>query len=200
MDVYEAITRRRAIRRFKGKPVHYDVLEKCVDAGRLAPCGRNHQVCEYIIVNDEQMLPRVFDSITSWAGQPAAKAALPPESRPKAYIIILINKTLEAELGANRRRVTLYDVGMAGENVMLAALEQEIGTCPFLMFTESKLKQVLNIPDNYDVALLVAMGYPDESPVVEGSTGSVAHWIDSQGVRHVPKRKLEDITHHNKFP
>jgi len=198
VDVYEAVTRRRAIRRFKGKPVPYDVLEKCVDAGRLAPCGRNHQVCEYIIVNDEQMLSSVFGTIISWAGEPVSKAA-PPESRPKAYIIILINRTLETELDASRRRVTLYDVGMAVENVMLAALEQGIGTCPMLMFDEGKLKQALNIPDDYDVALVVVMGYPDESPVMEVSTGSVEHWVDSQGVRHVPKRKLEDITHHNKF-
>jgi nitroreductase len=199
MNVYEATTRRRAIRRFQDRPVPYDVLEKCVDAGRLAPCGRNHQLCEYIIVNDEKMLPGVFDSITGWAGQPAAKSAPPPGSRPKAYIITLINKTLEDEYGASRRRVTLYDVGMSAENTILVALEQGVGACPILSFNESKLKQVLNIPDKYDVALVVAMGYPAESPVMEVATDSVEYWVDGQGVRHVPKRKLEDITHHNKF-
>ena len=200
MNVYEAATKRRAIRRFKDKPVPYDALEKCVDAGRLAPSGRNHQVCEYIIVNDKQMLPSVFDNIMGWAGRPKPKGTPMPENAPKAYIITLINKALEDELDANRRRITLYDVGMSAENMILVALEQGIGTCPILMFDESGLKQVLNIPDKYDVALVIAMGYPDENPVAEEFTGSIERWVDDQGVRHVPKRKLEDITHHNKFP
>jgi nitroreductase len=199
MNVYEAAVKRRAIRRFQNKPVPYDVLEKSVDASRLAPCGRNQQLGEYIIVNDEQMLSRVFDSITGWAGQPAAKSAPPPEKRPKAYVIILINKSLEAQLRANRRDIALYDVGMSAENLILVALEQGVGSCPILSFDQKKLKQALNIPDNYDAALVVAMGYPDESPVTEVAIDSVEYWVDSQGVRHVPKRKLADIRHHNKF-
>ena len=69
MDIYEAVTRRRSIRRFKDVAVPYEVLEKCVDAGRLAPSGKNRQLCEYIIIDDEPLSPRVFDSMTSWEGQ-----------------------------------------------------------------------------------------------------------------------------------
>ncbi len=199
MEVYEAVVKRRAIRRFQDKPVPYEILEKCVDAGRLAPCGRNHQICEYIIVDDAKVLPEVFENIGGSARQPPEKGGPLPTRRPKAYIVILINKPLEDEFDANRRRVTLYDVGLAAENIILVALEQGIGTCPILMFNENGLKQVLNIPDKYDVALVIAMGYPDESPVAEVATDSVDLWIDSQGVRHVPKRKLEDIVHRNKF-
>ena len=198
MDVYEAVISRRAIRRFQDRPVPYDVLEKCVDAGRLAPSARNRQLCEYIIVDDEQLLPRVFDSITIWAGQASPIGGPPAGHRPKAYIIILINSTLEAELGGTRR-TTIYDVGLAAENIILVALEQGIGTCPMLSFNESELKQVLNIPDDYAIALVVALGYPDESPVPEVSNGPIEYWTDSQDTRHVPKRKLEDITYQNKF-
>jgi nitroreductase len=199
MDVYEAAVKRRSIRRFQDKPVPYDVLEKCVDAGRLAPCGRNHQVCEYIIVDDAKLLPEVFENIGGSAIQSPEKGGPLPENRAKAYIITLINKHREDEYDANRRRITLYDVGIAAENIILVALEQGIGTCPILMFNEGGLKQVLNIPDKYDLALVIAMGYPNESPVPEVSDGPVNIWVDDQGVRHVPKRKLEDITHRNKF-
>jgi len=198
MDVYEAVTRRRSIRRFKDKPVPYNVLMKCVAAGRLAPSARNRQLCEYIIVDNAQTLPKVFGCITMWAGQPQAKGSPPPEDAPKAYIITLINSALEAEFDTTRG-VTTYDVGMSAENAILVALEQGVGACPMLSFEENDLKQLLNIPAKYDVAMLVALGYPDESPVAEESTGSVERWVDSQGVRHVPKRKLEDILHHNKF-
>ena len=199
MDVHEAVIRRRSIRRFKDKPVPYDTLERCVDAGRQAPSARNRQLWEYIIVDDEQLLPRVFENIGGAAGQPPEEGGTPPANRPKAYIVILINRTLEAEFDATRK-VTTYDVGLSAENMILVALEQGVGACPVLLFEERELKQLLKIPEQYDMALLVLLGYPDESPVAEEYAGSVEYWIDGQGVRHVPKRRLEDITHRNGFP
>ncbi len=199
MDVHEAVAKRRSIRRFKDITVAYDILERCVDAARVAPATRNRQLCEYIIVDDEQLLPQVYDTIAIWAGQSAAKGGPPPEHRPKAYIVTLINTSLEAEFGGTRQFI-IYDVGMAAENMILVALEQGIGACPILSFKQTELKQVLNIPDKYEVALVLALGYPDENPVLEVATDSVKYWVDSKGVRHVPKRKLGDITHRNKVP
>jgi len=199
MDIYEATIRRRSIRQYKDTAVPYKILEKCVNTGRLAPSARNRQLCEYIIIDGEELLPKVFGSLTTWLGQERKKGDPLPERLPKAYIIILINSTLESELGGTRR-MTTYDVGLSAENIILVALEQGVGTCPMLAFDEDELKLVLDIPDNYSVALVVALGYPDESPVLEVSTGPIQSWIDSGGVRHVPKRKLEDIMHRNKFP
>jgi len=198
MGVYQTVTERRSIRRFKDVTVAYDILERCVDAARLTPTAWNRQLCEYIIVDDEQLLPQVFDTLASWAGQPAAKTAPPLGHRPKAYIITLINSSLEAELGGTRR-ITIYEVGMAAENMMLVALEQGIGACPMLSFKQTELKQVLNIPDNYEIALVLALGYPDESPVLEVASDSVKSWVDSKDVHHLPKRELRDIIHRNKF-
>jgi len=197
MNVYEATIKRRSIRRFKDKPVPDEVLEKCVDAGRLAPCGRNHQVCEYIIINDAEVLPGIFENIGGSMKLPPEKGGPRPEQSPKAYIIILINKAWEDD--ANRRRISLYDVGMAAENIILVAYEQGLGACPILMFNEGNLKPVLNIPDTHDMALVIAMGYPDEVSVAEVAIDSVNGWVDDKLVRHIPKRRLEDIVHRNRF-
>jgi len=197
MTVYEAILKRRSIRRFKNKAVPYEALEKCIDAGRLAPSGRNQQVCEYIVINDARVLPGIFENIGGSAKMPPEKGGPAPTQTPKAYTLVLANKTLEGD--ANRRRITLYDVGMAAENIILTALEQGIGACPILMFNEKDLKLILEIPDEYDIVLVIAMGYPDESPVADVATDSVNIWVDDKGLRHVPKRKLSDIMHHNKF-
>ncbi len=198
MDVYEAVVRRRSIRRFKDAPVSYEVLEQCVDAARLAPTARNSQVLEYLIADEERLLPRVYDTITMWAGQPSAQSGPPTGHRPRAYIIVLINKTREAETGVSGRSTT-YDIGLATENLILVALEQGIGSCVLLSFQENELRQVLNIPTRYEVGMVVALGYSDESPVVEVATSSINRWVDEHGVRHVPKRKLEDVLHRNKF-
>jgi nitroreductase len=197
MNVYEAILKRRSIRRFQNKAVPYETLEKCIDGARLAPSGRNQQVAEYIVINDAEVLPGIFEHIGGSAKLPPDKGGPRSEQTPKAYTIILINKTREGN--ANRRRITLIDVGLAAENIMLAALEQGIGCCPILMFNEVDLKLLLDIPDTYDIALVIAMGYPDESPVADVATDSTNIWVDDKGIRHVPKRKLGDIIHKNKF-
>jgi nitroreductase len=197
MKVYEAIWQRRAIRRFKNKAVPYAALEKCIDAGRLAPSGRNQQLCEYIVINSADVLPGIFEHIGGAAKLPPKEGGPSLEQTPKAYTIILINKTLESD--PNRRRVTLIDVGLAAENIMLTALEQGIGSCPILMFNEADLKLLLEIPESHDIALVIAMGYPDESPVADVAKDSLNIWVDDKGVRHVPKRKLADIIHHDKF-
>jgi len=196
MGVYDIAVTRRSVRRFKDKPVPYEVLEKCLDAGRLAPCGRNHQVCEYVVIDDAEVLPGIFENIGGSVKMSPEKGGPRPEQAPKAYIIVLINKTWEDE---NRRRISLYDVGMAAENIILVAYEQGLGACPILMFNESNIKPILNIPDTHDIALVIAMGYPDEFPVAEVATDSVDGWLDDKLVRHIPKRRLRDIVHRNGF-
>jgi nitroreductase len=197
MDVFETILKRRSIRRFKDKAVPYEALERCLDAARLAPSGRNQQTLEYIVINDREVLTGIFENIGGTAKLPPEKGGPRPEQAPKAYTVILINKAKEGD--ANRRRVTLIDVGLAAENIILTALEQSIGCCPILMFNEGDIKLLLDIPDSYDIALVITMGYPDESPVADVATGSVNIWVDDKQTRHVPKRKLADVIYRNKF-
>ena len=207
MDVYEAATTRRSIRKFKDAAVPYEILEKCVNAARLAPSARNRQPCEYLIVDDEKLLPGVFDCIHSWGGQPKPKGTAPPGNEPKAYLVILINKPPQAETGRDRAPTAFYDLGiiarydagMAAENIMLVALEEGIGTCPISALQERDLRQLLKVPDNYEIAMVLAMGYPDEKVAAATGTTNERPWTDSQGVRHVPKKKLEDVLHRNTF-
>src|SRR4030042_5450247 len=98
---------------------------------------------EYIIIDDESLLPKVFDNV-GIGGDP------PPEEMPRAYILSLINTGLEKELQA-RRIVTIYGDGMAVENMILVALEQGLGSCPIMNFKEKELKQMLNIPGRYEI-------------------------------------------------
>jgi nitroreductase len=199
MNVYEATTKRRTIRKYQNKPVPYEVLERCVDAGRLAPCGMNNQFLEYMVVDGEQKLPEVLACLSMGGKRLDSKESPPPSHYPKACIIPLINTALEAEISAPRTGI-MCEVGMSAENIILVALENGVGVCPVMMFDESELKKVLKIPDKYEVAIVMTLGYPDESPIAEESTGSVKVWVDNQGARHIPKRKLTDILHHNGFP
>jgi len=197
MDVYEVVKTRRSVRKFQDKPVPYEALEKSVDAGRLAASARNRQLCEFIVVDDADMLAEVFDNITMWAGKPKPKGTKLGMT-PRAYILILVNSALEAEMGASRG-TTCYDVGLAVGSIMLTACGEGLASCPLVMMEEEGLKGLLAIPDSYDLSMIIALGYPAEAPVAEVAEGSVAYWVDKEGVRHVPKRKLADILHRNRF-
>ncbi len=197
MNVYEAATTRRSIRRFLDKPVPDAALERCVDAARLAPSGRNDQVCEYIAINDSTILPGVYEHIGGSIKLPPEKGGPRPANTPHAYIIVLINK--DWGKNANRRRVTYYDVGLAAENIILVAWDQGLGACPVLMYDESSLKPILDIPESRDIALVIALGYPEEHPVADAATDKTAIWVDENLVRHVPKRQLGDVLYRNKF-
>lgn len=58
-----------------------------------------------------------------------------------------------------------------------------------------KLREVLRLPERYEILLVIALGYPSEKVVLEdvGPDGSIKYYRDSQDVHHVPKRPLEEI-------
>ena len=199
MDIYQTATGRRSIREFKNIPVPYEILEKCVNAARLAPSAANRQLIEYVIVDDEKLLHSMFDAVASWFGVARPKEGWPPGRRPKAYIVSLIDLEAEAERGVGRTNA-LFDVGMAAENIVLVAEEAGLGSCAITGFSPNRLRQVLNVPHKYETALMLALGYPDESPVIEVATDSIERYMDDKGVRHIPKRELKDILHRNRFP
>jgi len=191
MNMYEAVTKRRSIRRFQDIPISRQILEECVNAARLAPSAANVQPLEYIIVDDGQLLPQVFSTL-KWAAYISPAGDPPEDNRPKAYIIILRNRNIGVPSSA-------YDVGAAMENMILVALEDCIGSCPIASVDRDSLRRILNIPGDYEIPLVLAFGYPAESPVEEPFDGSVKYWKDEDGVLHVPKKRLEMVLHWNTF-
>jgi hypothetical protein len=62
-----------------------------------------------------------------------------------------------------------------------------------------KVQEILKIPGAYKIDSVIALGFPDEKPVVEEMKDSVRYWKDEEGRLHVPKRGLKDIIHFNGF-
>ena len=198
MEVFDAVVERRSIRIFKDTPVDYAILERCVDAARLAPSAMNSQLNEYVIVDDKRLLAEVLDSVSLWGGVTKPEGGWTPEKKPVAYIIVLINLELEKERGCGRSNAFL-DIGLAMENMVLVALEQGVGTCIMTGIDKKRIGEIINAPKKCEVAAMLALGYPDEKIVLETTFHSVKRWVDEEGVRHVPKRKLEDILYRNRF-
>jgi nitroreductase len=172
-------------------PIPYKILNNCVNAARLAPSAANLQPLEYIVVDEEHLLDIVFDTV-KWANYISPRGNPPPRERPRAYIVVLINSNVRAD-GFE------YDVGLAVGTIISVALEEGLGTCCIGSIDRAKLMEILNVPDHYTIALVVALGYPNESPIAEEFERSIKYWQDESNVLHVPKRKLGDILHRNGF-
>jgi nitroreductase len=190
-DVYSTILKRRTIRKYQQTPISMDILKKLVNAARLAPSAANLQPLEYIIVTSSDIRKKVFSTL-AWAGY-ITPLGIPKEGEePAAYIVVLINRNIVKEGGER-------DVGAAIENMILAALEEGIASCWICSINRNKLREFLEIPPNLEIDSVLALGYPAEKSVVEEFKGSVKYWKDEEGTLHVPKRKLEDIVHYEKY-
>lgn len=191
MSLYDLIISRRSIRQFKQEPVSRDILQKFINASRLAPSAANRQPLEFVVVDEEKIRKEVFTCL-KWAAYIAPEGNPKPGHEPVAYIVVLMNSEI-------REKGFEWDVGAAIENMILAALEKGIGSCWLLSVDREKLREILNIPENYKIDSVLALGYPDENPVIEDMKDSIKYWKDQAGQLHVPKRKLEDVIHFNKF-
>ena len=100
---------------------------------------------------------------------------------------------------AIREKMFEYDVGAAMENMILAALEEGVGSCWLLSIDRDKLRSVLGVPDGYRVDSVLALGYPAEDPTAEVWSESCRYWKDDAGRLHVPKRALRSVLHINGF-
>lgn len=186
-SVYMKIKSRRTIRKYLQTAVPEEVLLKCVEAAIFSPSGGNLQPLRYVIINDAKLLNQVFSTL-SWA------VYLPDygpteEEMPRAYIVLLLDKN---------GRTPTHDASIASMSISMVAYDEGLGSCILASVDRKKLRKVLNVPESLDVALVVALGYPAENPVVEPvSDGKINYWLDKNGVLHVPKRDIKDIVRWN---
>ena len=191
MSLYELILSRRSIRQFKPEPVSRSILEKLTNAARLAPSGANLQPLEFVVVDEEEVRKRLFPCLR-WAAYIVPEGNPQPGQEPVAYVVVLVNLKL-------RKKGYERDVGAAVENMILAAWEERVGSCWIANADIEKIEDMLNVPEDYKVESVLALGYPAEEPITEELKESVKYWKDSKGRLHVPKRRLDDIVHFNGF-
>ena len=190
-EVYNVILSRRSIRRFQQKRIPIGTLKKMVNTARLAPSAANLQPLEFFIVNKKDLCSKVFETL-GWAGYIKPKWTPDVNERPTAYIIILVKNP-------NKNPWYIRDASIAAAYITIAAESEGIGSCILCKIDKEKLQKNLDIPKDYIVDSVIALGYQAEHPVVEKLVDSVEYWRDEKGVLHVPKRSLKDVVHINRF-
>ena len=186
MNVREAIEKRRTIRKFRQIEIDNATLHELIDCARLAAYGANLQPLKFIAVNNSEKVAAIFP-LTKWAGYLPDGGPKDGE-QPTAYIAVLGDTEIKKN-GAFE-----VDAGAAVTNMMLRATELELGTCWLGSIDREKISAELNIPENYKLLYLLAVGVPmQESRACEMENGDVKYFEDGDGTINVPKRSLEEI-------
>jgi len=187
MTLRDLVLKTRSYRRFDGEAtIEPETLKELVDLARLSASGSNIQPLKYILSADPATNARVFPH-TGWAGYLEDWPGPAEGERPSAYVVILGDTELRREFDR--------DLGIAAQTIMLAATERGLGGCMIGSVDREQLRAVLDVPERYQILLVLALGKPAEKVVLEpvGPTGDIRYYRDEDDVHHVPKRSLEEV-------
>jgi nitroreductase len=135
MDTYLAVASRRDERRYAERPLPQDVLERILDAGRLAGSGANRQPWRFVVVESPELREQLADQVYA-----------PGNIRGAAAVVALVG--------------TGFDLGRAAQNMMLTAWNEGVLSCPNGMPDREATARLLGLDDGKEPAYVLSFGYP----------------------------------------
>ena len=175
--ILSSIMARRSIRKYLDKPVEHEKLEVIVKCGINAPSGMNRQPWVVRVVEDQKLIA----DVTEVYKQENAEQV----KRDKDFKNMFRNAPNLICVCTPANGGGELDAGLLGENIMLAAQSLGLGTCclggpvRFLLSNE-KCKfflDRLDIPADYKLNYIIAIGYPDEQPEAKPRDASKVKYI-----------------------
>ena len=163
MDAYKAITTKRDTRHFDGRALPPATLERILQAGRMAGSSKNTQPVRFVVLQDQERK------------QEMATAGDFAEHLPSAAAAVAV--VLEPGGGA-------FDAGRAAQNMMVAAWAEGVTSCPTSMHHPDRAREVLGLPPDHTVAIVIALGYPEPGRRL------------GLGRKRLP---LEELVHHERW-
>jgi nitroreductase len=187
MHFRELVTKCRSYRRFNGTcPVTEDVVQELVELACYIPSARNLQPLKYIAVCEPPVVEALYPCL-SWAGYLADWSGPAEGERPQAYIVMLGDLLISSDFSC--------DSGIAAQTILLGATASGLGGCILGSLDRKKTRALLNIPERYSLLMVIALGKPVETVVIDqmDDKDSVRYFRDSNGIHHVPKRVVDDV-------
>jgi nitroreductase len=146
VDTYLAIASRREVRNYDDRPIAPEVERRILDAGRVAGSAANKQQWRFLVVGNE-----------------LAEVVYVPENVLNAKLVLAVVSTAP------------FDAGRAAQNMMLAAWNEGIGSCPNGISDRAKGDRMLGVEEGESVIVLT-FGYPARTRDPESRTAE--EWVD----------------------
>ena len=155
MDVFEAIRLRRSVRAYKADPIPKNVMEKMLQALRLAPSACNFQPWKFVVVTDSGVKAKLAEACHDQKFIAEAPVAIVGCGFPAdAY----------KGMGGAGNSVDV-DLAIALDHLTLAAVAEGLGTCWIGAFSEPRVKALLAVPEEVKVVAITPLGYPSDPGV-----------------------------------
>ncbi len=166
VDIFDAIRQRSSVRSYAPTPVSEEVIVRILEAARLAPSAANIQPWHFIVVEDKEKRTRIAGGCRY--GKFIAESP-----------VVIV--------GCGNKKVSpkwhVVDTTIALEHLVLAATALELGTCWIGSFDNDDLREMLMLPQEYEIVALIALGYPREKTKPMADNLRVGR----------PRKKLEEI-------
>jgi nitroreductase len=169
MQTWEAITSRRNVRSFAGRPIPAADLDQILEAGRRSPSSQNWQPWDFILITDREQL-RELAKVWRGAGHVTQSAAT----------IVVVGPAADNEF----QRAQL-DLGQATMAMMLAAADLGIGSCHAGVADVGLARDLLGFPEDRGWALLISLGYPADRPLAP--------------IKTPKRRSFDDVVHRGRW-
>ncbi|HTI10670.1 MAG TPA: nitroreductase [Puia sp.] len=186
-ETIKTIYERRAVRKYTDRLVDIDLIEKILDAGRMAPSAMNKQPWQFYVLTNKETIRSFSREIAGVAKKAALKSGVSGIAGMLKAAAGLLNLSHGINFHALKDPVFYgapvvifltaprdnewagLDIGMCAENIMLAAKSLGLDTCPVgfgKYVEETKIYSRLHVPASEEVRLAIILGYGDESPEV----------------------------------
>ncbi|MCK8601517.1 nitroreductase family protein [Desulfoferrobacter suflitae] len=178
-ELMKAIKDRRSIRKYEDKMVPEELLNQVLEAVQWAPSWANTQCWEIVVIKESATKQKLQE--TMGKGNPATKAIV------DAPVLLAVCGKLKSS-GFYKDQVTtkfgdwfLFDLGIATQNLCLAAHDLGLGTVIVGLFDHAKAAQIVGLPEGYELVTLIPLGYPAK-------------------ISSAPKRReIREFSHYEKF-
>jgi nitroreductase len=178
-NLMDAIKNRRSIRHYQDKEVPQEVLDRVLEAVQWSPSWANTQCWEIVVAKSPEVKAKLQQTMAK--GNPATKAIV------EAPLVLAVCGKLHSS-GFYKEQVTtkfgdwfMFDLGIATQSLCLAAHNEGLGTVIAGLFDHDKTREVLQVPEGYELVVLIPMGYP------------------SKGSGAPKRREISEFTHYDRF-
>ena len=172
MDLLELLKERYSCRSFSDKPVEKEKLDMILEAGRVAPTARNAQPQRILVLTDKEELSKLGECTRFGWNAPV-------------ILIICYDKSVIYKRACDGFDFGFMDTSIVTTQMMLEIQDLGLGTTWIGAFDPAKVREVYNVPDNYEVSAILPVGYPSED----------AHPSDL----HNDRKPINETVFYNKF-
>ena len=160
-DFFELLKTRRSIRKYESREIPEADLQKIFEAVQWTPSWANTQCWEIIAVKDSRVKEKLRATLPPT--NPAARAV---QDAP-VVIALCAGKNKSGYYKGEASTVfgdwLMFDLGLATQSLCLAASDLGLGTVVVGLFDHKAARDLLSVPDGYELVVLIPLGYPAHS-------------------------------------